>query len=63
MICKDLIMVLLWSDGQTDGRTCRKTVTVGPTDPCTGQKRVFQASDGQTDRWTDGRLRENINVL
>ena len=37
------------TDRRTDGQTCRKTVTVGPTDPCTGQKRVFQASDGRTD--------------
>ena len=38
---------------RTEGRTCRKTVTYGwsggPTDPYTGQKRVFQASDGRTD--------------
>ena len=31
----------------------------GSTDPCTGQKRVFQASDGRTDRRTDGQP-ENI---
>ena len=39
-------------DGRTDGRTCRKNGygwLGGPTDPCTGQKRVFQASDGRTD--------------
>ena len=31
----------------------------GPTDLCTGQKRVFQASDGRTDGRTDGQP-ENI---
>ena len=37
---------------RTDGRTCRKNGygwLGGPTDPCTGQKRVFQASDRRTD--------------
>ena len=51
----------LRTDGRTDGRTDRRTDgrtdmplngngwSGGPTDPCTGQKRVFQASDGRTD--------------
>ena len=40
-------------EGQTDGRTDMPLNgygwSGGPTDACTGQKRVFQASDGRTD--------------
>ena len=37
---------------RTDGRTCRKTVTIGRMDQRTtgtGGERVFRASDGRTD--------------
>ena len=51
------------TDGRTDGRTDMPSNVYGwsggPTDPCTGQKRVFQASDGRTDGRTDGQP-ENI---
>ena len=48
-------------DGRTDRRTDRRTDmpqngqgwSDGPTDPCTGEKRLFQASDGLTDGRTD----------
>ena len=43
----------LRTDGQTDGRTDMPQNghgwSDGPTDPCTGTKRLFQASDGRTD--------------
>ena len=43
----------LRTDGQTDGRTDMPQNgygwSDGPTDPCTCQKRLFQASDGRTD--------------
>ena len=42
-------------DGRTDGHAAKQQNSYGwsdgPTDPCTGEKRLFQASDG----WTDGR--------
>ena len=51
----------LWTDGQTDGRTDMPQNghgwLDGPTDPCTGGKKVFQATDGRTDRrWTNRRM-------
>ena len=39
----------LRTDGRTDMPWNGHGWSGGPTDPCTGQKRVFQASDGQTD--------------
>ena len=43
----------LRTDGQTDGRADMPQNghgwSDGPTDPCTGEKSLFQASDGQTD--------------
>ena len=48
-----------WTDGRTDRRTDMPQNgygwSDGPTDPCTGEKRLFQASDGQTAGRTDGR--------
>ena len=52
-----------YPDWLTDGRTDQKDGsgwTDGPTDQCTGGKRVIQASDGRTDRWTNGRTTWNI---
>ena len=52
----------LRTDRRTDGRTDMPLNgygwSGGPTDPCTGQKRVFQASDGRT----DGRTTRNYNA-
>ena len=43
----------LRTDGRTDGRTDMPQNghgwLDGPTDPCTGEKRLFQAADGRTD--------------
>ena len=40
------------TDERTDGHAVKRSRLVGWTDPCTGQKRVLQASDRRTDGWT-----------
>ena len=46
-------------EGQTDRPKNDHSWSDGPTDPCTSGKRVFQPSDGWTDRQMD-RQPENI---
>ena len=48
------------TDRRTDGHAAKWSRLVGwPTDPWTGENRIFQASDGRTDGRTDGQP-ENI---